>query len=382
MTDTQGTDLLHQAIAALQRGIPGQARAILESLTDQGADTAAIWGVLALACRDQEDMQAALKAAERSLSHEPRNPRALVVKGDAYFVLGDRQASAAFYREALKQLPAQAQMAADMTAEMERARARVETLANDFADHLSRNIGSLIENAQEDTTRMKHTRDLLLGKRRVFYPEPKQIYFSGLPLVEFADPKDFDWIPFVEEAFEDIRSEAQDLLTAQAEFGAYLTADGSRPAYDMHGLKNSEDWGAFYLWNNGEPVGENQARCPRTTALMQNVPLVFSGKRCPNVLFSRLKPGSQIPPHHGMINTRLICHLPLIVPERCGFRVGNDIREWVPGKVWLFDDTIEHEAWNNSNEDRILLIFEVWKPGLSDSEKDFVTRLLQAVDAY
>ena len=63
-------------------------------------------------------------------------------------------------------------------------------------------------------------------------------------------------------------------------------------------------------------------------------------------------------------------------------RVGNDIREWVPGKVWLFDDTVEHEAWNNSNEDRILLIFEVWKPGLSDSEKDFVTRLLQAVDAY
>jgi len=61
MTDTQGTDLLQQAIAALQGGIPGQARAILESLTAQGADTAAVWGVLALACRDQEDMPAALE---------------------------------------------------------------------------------------------------------------------------------------------------------------------------------------------------------------------------------------------------------------------------------------------------------------------------------
>ena len=382
MTDTQGTELLQQAIAALQGGIPGQARAILETLTEQGADSAAVWGVLALACRDQEDMQAALAAAERSLSHEPRNPRAMVVKGDAYYKLGDRQASAAFYREALNQLPAQAQLAEDMALEMDRARNRVEALAKNFADHLSQSIGNVIENAHEDSTRMKHTRDLLLGKRKIFYPEPKQIHFPDLPLIEFADPGDFEWVPAVEDAFEDIRSEAQGLLTGQAEFGAYLTADGSRPAYDLHGLKNSEDWGAFYLWYNGEPVPENQARCPKTTAVMENLPLVFSGKRCPNVLFSRLKAGSRIPPHNGMINTRLICHLPLIVPTRCGFRVGNDTREWVPGKVWLFDDTVEHEAWNNSDEDRILLIFEVWNPSLSEAEKEFITRLLEAVEKY
>jgi len=382
MTDTQGTDLFQQAIAALQGGIPGQARAILESLIEQGADSASVWGVLALACRDQEDMQAALAAAERSLSHEARNPRAMVVKGDAYYKLGDRQASAAFYREALNQLPKQAQLPADMALEMDRARNRVEALAHDFAEHLSKSIGSLIEDAQEDSTRMKHTRDLLLGKRQIFYPKPKQIHFPGLPLIEFADPGDFDWIPTVEAAFEDIRSEAEGLLAEQAEFGAYLTADGSRPAYDLHGLKNSQDWGAFYLWYNGEPVPENQARCPKTTAVMEKLPLVFSGKRCPNVLFSRLKAGSKIPPHNGMINTRLICHLPLIVPTRCGFRVGNDAREWVPGKVWLFDDTVEHEAWNNSDEDRILLIFEVWNPNLSEAEKDFTTRLLEAVDEY
>lgn len=134
MTDTQGTDLLQQAITALQGGIPGQARAILESLIEQGADSASVWGVLALACRDQEDMQAALAAAERSLSHEARNPRAMVVKGDAYYKLGDRQASAAFYREALNQLPKQAQLAEDMALEMDRARNRVEALAHDFAD--------------------------------------------------------------------------------------------------------------------------------------------------------------------------------------------------------------------------------------------------------
>jgi aspartyl/asparaginyl beta-hydroxylase (cupin superfamily) len=115
---------------------------------------------------------------------------------------------------------------------------------------------------------------------------------------------------------------------------------------------------------------------------MEQVPLVFSGERCPNVLFSRLKAGAKIPPHHGMINTRLICHLPVVVPAGCGFRVGNDRREWIPGKVWLFDDTVEHEAWNDAREDRVVLIFEVWKPELGEHERALVTRLLEAVDSY
>lgn len=383
MTGTQeNSNPLQQAIVALQSGIPGQARAILESLIEQGVDNAAVWGVLALACRDQGDMKIAMEAADRSLAHEPRNPRAIVVKGDAYFKAGDRQAAGAFYRDALGHIPAQAQLAPDMAADMQRARERMESLAGDFTRHLDEAVGDLIDNAKGDTSRMQQAVDMLLGKRRIYYPEPKQIHFPGLPLQEFADSAHFDWVPAVEAAFTDILSEAQALQGEQAEFGAYLKSSDSRPAYDLHGLKDNQDWGAFYLWYNGEPVSENQARCPKTTAVMEALPLVFSGRRCPNVLFSRLKAGAKIPPHNGMINTRLICHLPLIVPNECGFRVGNDVREWKPGKVWLFDDTVEHEAWNNSNEDRIILIFEVWKPELSEDEKGLVNRLLEAVDTY
>ena len=102
---------------------------------------------------------------------------------------------------------------------------------------------------------------------------------------------------------------------------------------------------------------------------MNVLPLVFSGQRCPNILFSRLRPGAKIPPHNGMINTRLIGHLPLIIPEDCGFRVGNSTRTWNVGEAFLFDDTIEHEAWNNSSEDRFVLIFEVWRPELTEAEQ-------------
>lgn len=378
----KNTNPLQQAVVALQSGKPEQARAILAPQIEQGVDNAAVWGVLALACRDQGDMKRAVEAADRSLRLEPRNPRAMVVKGDAYFKTGDRQAAAAFYREAVGCIPAQAQLAPDMAADIQRAQTRLDSLAGDFTGHLINKVGGFIDSANGDTTRMNQAVDILLGKRKIYYPKPKQIYFPGLPLMEFAERADFDWIPAVESAFEDILQEARTLQRAQVEFGAYVKGDNNRPAYDVHGLKDNQDWGAFYLWYNGEPVPENQARCPKTTAVMEALPLVFSGRRCPNVLFSRLKAGAKIPPHNGMINTRLICHLPLIIPDGCGFRVGNDAREWQPGKVWLFDDTVEHEAWNNSSDDRILLIFEVWKPGLSEEEKGFVTRLLEAVDTY
>src|SRR5207248_7160597 len=93
------------------------------------------------------------------------------------------------------------------------------------------------------------------------------------------------------------------------------------------------------------------------------------GARTPAVLFSRLEPGAHIPPHNGMLNCRLICHLPLIVPAGCWLRVGNETREWEDGKLLIFDDSIEHEARNPSGEIRIILLFDIWRPELSEAER-------------
>ena len=82
------------------------------------------------------------------------------------------------------------------------------------------------------------------------------------------------------------------------------------------------------------------------------------------------------------MNTRLICHLPLIVPPGCGFRVGNDTRTPIEGRAWAFDDTIEHEAWNTSKEARVILLFEVWRPELSDQERALVRAMFEAIDEY
>ena len=98
------------------------------------------------------------------------------------------------------------------------------------------------------------------------------------------------------------------------------------------------------------------------------------------MLFSLLRPGARIPPHNGFVNTRLICHLPLIVPESCGLRVGNDTRALVEGKAWLFDDTIEHEAWNGSDRTRVILLFEIWRPEFTEEERRLVSAMFQAID--
>ena len=96
----------------------------------------------------------------------------------------------------------------------------------------------------------------------------------------------------------------------------------------------------------------------------------------PNAMFSLLAPGTAIPPHVGVSNARLVCHLPLVVPEGCWFRVGAETRFWKRGEAFVFDDTIEHEALNPSNELRVVFIFDLWHPDLSATERDAVAALI------
>jgi aspartyl/asparaginyl beta-hydroxylase (cupin superfamily) len=147
-------------------------------------------------------------------------------------------------------------------------------------------------------------------------------------------------------------------------------------------MTGNPDWSAFYLWKFGEIVPENAARCPRTMQVMADVPLASVNSRSPSVLFSLLRPGARIPPHSGLVNTRLICHLPLMVPPECGFRVGNDTRTPVEGKAWVFDDTIEHEAWNRSDRTRVILLFEIWRPELTEEERALVGAMFNAIDEH
>ena len=83
-----------------------------------------------------------------------------------------------------------------------------------------------------------------------------------------------------------------------------------------------------------------------------------------------------------MLNMRLICHLPLIVPQGCWLRVGNETRELREGELLIFDDSIEHEARNPTGELRIVLIFDIWRPELSQAERNGVSAIFDAIDRF
>ena len=104
--------------------------------------------------------------------------------------------------------------------------------------------------------------------------------------------------------------------------------------------------------------------------------------RAPVTFFSALKPGTHIAPHHGATNSRLTVHMPLIIPPNCALRVGGETHVWEPGKLVMFDDTIMHEAWNYSDRLRVVLIFDVWHPMLTQLERELVCETITGILDY
>jgi aspartyl/asparaginyl beta-hydroxylase (cupin superfamily) len=178
-----------------------------------------------------------------------------------------------------------------------------------------------------------------------------------------------------------ITAEITAVLATRSGIEPYVEKPKDRPA-KAHSLLDDPRWSAFHLIRSGEVVAENAARCPATMAAIQDAPIPVIKGRSPMVLFSLLAPHTHIEPHNGLLNTRLICHLPLIVPANCRLRVGNTTRTVEAGKVMIFDDSIEHEAWNDSDAPRAILLFEIWRPELTLPERAALTAMYESVTAY
>jgi len=232
-----------------------------------------------------------------------------------------------------------------------------------------------------DRRRMRTAADAWLGKRPIYTNYCEGLHYPFLPADEFFDREHFPWLGELEAATGIILAELEDIL-ADPELGLtpYISLPPGVPASKWSGLDTSLDWGAFHLWKEGERFDEACARAPRTAAVVESLPISRIEGRAPNVFFSILKAGSHIPAHTGVTNVRSVVHLPLIIPDGCEFRVGGETRSWVKGEAFVFDDTIEHEAWNRSDRDRAVLIIDVWNPYLSEHEREMICRLYETAD--
>jgi aspartate beta-hydroxylase len=374
--------LYTEASDALFRGDASAAKEQFERIIKAAGTSALAWAGLAAASQRLGDNRAALSAVDRALAIDPRNSQALIVRADLFAEAGDRRAASAHYAAALRNAPPQAQLTPFGVAELRRTRDVCERYAREYEMFLKGKLAQKGFDPEHSSSRFAMSFEMSMGRKKLYLQQPSQYYFPELPQIQFYDRKLFPWMSELEAATDTIVSELQGIMSDEAAFHPYVESDGNRPRRDDDRMTDNRDWTAFYLWKYGEIVEKNAARCPETMRALESVPHCRIAKRTPSVLFSRLRPGAKIPPHNGFINTRLICHLPLIIPEGCGFRVGNDVREWKKGHIWAFDDTIEHEAWNNSSEMRVIMIFEIWRPELSDEERNLVAAMLEAIDDY
>jgi aspartate beta-hydroxylase len=223
----------------------------------------------------------------------------------------------------------------------------------------------------------------IVGRRAVYHQQPMQLFYPGLPEIEFWDRGEFPWLQSLEGATPDIREEIAAILAEDADVLApYVDQPDAAVLGPWGELNRSTRWGAFHLVFDGRKVAWNAARAPKTMAALAEVPQPQAPGRSPMAVFSVLQPKTRIPPHTGVSNTRLVVHLPLIVPEGCGLRVGSETRAWREGQAWVFDDTIEHEAWNDSDQPRTILICDIWNPRLGEVERQTITALMEAMDAF
>ena len=365
-------------------GDPSKARDLFIRATQLEPGVAQLWSNLASSLHALNLLPEELEAVERALALDPRHTAALLQKGMAIEQRGDARNAARMYRNALATLPGGSVPPESLRAAL--AHAREATAADDvaLAGAIEERLAPIrARHGGVPQRRLERCLDLLTGKRTYFEPKPTFMHFPEVPALDFYERSEFPWLDAIEAASEDIRTELMTVLVSDREgLEPYIAYPEGTPLNQWKELNKSRRWSAYFLWNQGVAQPAHLARCPRTAEVLKGAPQCDVANRAPTAYFSILEPGTRIPPHTGVTNTRLIVHVPLIVPPNCGFRVGSETREWVPGKAWIFDDTIEHEAWNLSDAPRAILIFDIWNPYLSAAERDLVRAATEVVGTY
>ena len=373
-------------VRMLSRGAAEQAHALFARATSAQPGHPALWANLASSLKALGRRPEEFEAIEKALEIEPRHLSALLQKGAYLEESGDPRNAARTYQNALACVPPGAEAPLNVKDALAHAKSVVDADLSALSAALEEPLLKIRErHGGGRRRRVDLCLDTLMGKRQPFHSQPTWMYFPELPAIEFFERSDFPWLDDVEAATGEIRSELLRVLVADREgLQPYIDFPAGLPLDQFRELNRSRRWSAYFLWNQGEAIAGHIARCPATARTLENanMPRCRVARRAPTAFFSILDAKTRIPSHTGITNTRLTVHLPLVVPPDCGFRVGATTREWVPGQAWVFDDTIEHEAWNDSDTPRAILIFDIWNPLLTEAERDLIQTATEVYGQY
>lgn len=414
-------DLLRRARAAVRAGRAAEAARCYEELLRDGTEHAEALTFLGRRAFESGDLATSTEFADRALRSAPERAALWRNRAGVHLAAGRAAAAAADLRRALELEPASllaalelgTALAADSDTEgavraWRRAMRLEPRLADaDSASQLPGAVSELAAQARRGLrgwlyerqisaitrTRARHPRaDLTRIERavRIFAgleppaynaPDQRPSFFlvPDLTASPFFERDETSWLRGLEDAAEVVREECLTVLDSGSALSPYVTRDPGG-ATDWSALVGAPSWSSFHLYKDASRQSAHTERCPRTTALLDRLP-VSRLHDVPNEAFlSVLQPGAHIPPHFGLSNAKAVVHLGLVVPERCHLRAGTETRRWRAGEAWVFDDSFEHEARNDDLTQRAVFIFEVWNPRLSAVEIEALTGVFDAME--
>lgn len=376
--------LFSLGVHAFQRSDLKTALEMLDAARERAPRDPMILISLSRVHREAGNVDAEWQAVSMALAVDPYFLPGLLGKAEFLERQGQAAMAASVFRDVLKVAPPEPEWLPALQRRLQHARDVVRRDTEDLFDFLRQRVAAqrdAVESVLRD--RWDEAASIMAGRTRPYHSECNRLQVPRLPAISFYDDALFPWMSELEARTDAIKAELQAMLVSRGEeFVPYIQYKPGDPVNQWDKLNHSRNWSGFHLYEHGQPVHEHLAQCPRTAEALALVDTVKIAGLCPNAMFSALVPGAHIPPHTGETNARLVAHLPLIVPGNCHFRVGYDWKQWREGKCWVFDDTLEHEARNDSNQLRVILMFDVWNPLLSLAERDMVTALSVAFNDY
>ena len=372
-----------QGMLALRAQSFAEAERLFLAATQHDKGAGALWRNVATARRALKNDAGELQALNVAIDADRRDFMAWLRKAELHQRRQEDAEAVAAWQGVLQLASHAADLPPEIINALQNGQAFVDLAMSRIAQAVESGIAEI--HAKMDETELRRSTafvDVAMGRRRIYSNQTEGLCYPFLPADEFFDRRHFDWMPQIEAATADIREELEALLADPGEaLRPYVRMEKGLPDNVWSGLDHSLDWGACFLWEYGNPNNAVLERCPKTAAALAALPSAHIPSRSPSAFFSLLKSRTKIPPHTGVTNTRAIVHLPLIVPDGCGFRVGGETRAWREGEAFAFDDTIEHEAWNDSDALRAVLIFDVWNPHLTLAEQELIIQYYASADS-
>jgi aspartyl/asparaginyl beta-hydroxylase (cupin superfamily) len=376
--------LFHLGAYALHKKEPVRAQKFFASALDADPSAAPIALNLAYAYRDMGDAQNEMEAIQRALAIDPHFYPALLAKGAALERTGLKRQAAKIYAQALSEIPHEDDIAPDLREIANHARLAVRDNAGTLKAHIDDRLSAaMLGHRGESLERFKECKAIALGEHQVYTQKAAMLLIPWLPPIQFYNNGDFPWIKDIEKMTNGIHEELNKVVAYdKAGFKPYVERPSDEVMDNWRDLNRSPRWSAYFFWKDGRRFDEACDQCPQTVSVKNIAPSMDARNFGPTLMYSVLAPRTHLPAHSSATNARLIVHLPLVVPEKCRFRVGNETREWQEGRAWVFDDTINHEAWNDSDEFRTILLFDIWNPYLTETERELVPILLNTLNEY